>query len=242
VNNGRRPLIGISSYSRSGDRRSFSLPGDYVDVVRDAGGIPVILPCAEDCVPETIEMLGGLILSGGGDVDPLHYGATPHEANYGICTERDGFELALARAAVARSELPILCICRGMQVMNVALGGDLVQHIPDHFGDGVPHRMPERTPVEHPVRIESGSRVASILGTTELAVRSWHHQAVGRLGAGLRAVAWSPDGVVEALESDTHPFTVGVQWHPESCARGNPCEMGLFDALVRAARARNNGG
>lgn len=237
-----RPLIGISSYGRAGARRSFSLPGDYVDVVRKAGGVPLILPSAEGEIPEALDAIGALILSGGGDIEPSHYGGVSHEANYDISPERDGFELALARAAIERPALPILCICRGMQVLNVALGGDLVPHIPDRYGDAVPHRHPERRPVQHPVRIEAGSLIASVLGVIDLAVRSWHHQAVDRLGRGLRAVAWSPDGVIEALEAETHPFTVGVQWHPESGARRDPRELSLFEALVRAARARRNGG
>ena len=126
MSSARRPLIGISSYCRSGPRDSFSLPGDYVDVVREAGGVPLILPCAEGEIPEAIDAIGALILSGGGDIDPSHYGAAPHDANYGLSSERDRFELVLARAAVARPELPVLCICRGMQVMNVARGGTLI--------------------------------------------------------------------------------------------------------------------
>lgn len=230
-----RPLIGISSYGRAGKRRSFSLPCEYVDVVRRAGGVPVVLPAVEGEIPEALDAIGGLILSGGGDVDPAHYGGTPHGANYGVSLERDRFELALARVAVQRLDLPLLCICRGMQVLNVALGGDLVAHIPDHFGNGVSHRHPERRPVEHPVRIDPGSQIAGIFGVTTLAVRSWHHQAVGRLGAGLRAVAWSPDGVVEAVESEEHPFALGVQWHPETGALRNAHQLRLFEALIAAA-------
>src|SRR5581483_2895399 len=141
-----------------------------------------------------------------------------------------------SRAALARRTLPMLCICRGMQLLNVALGGDLVQHIPDHFGERVLHRRPERLPVTHPVRLEPESRLAHLLGATELVVRSFHHQAVGRLGAGLRAVAWSPDGVVEAVESERHPFVVAVQWHPELDALGDAGPLRLFEALVARSR------
>jgi len=123
-----------------------------------------------------------------------------------------------------------------MQLVNVALGGDLVSHIPDHFGDQVVHRHPELRPVEHPVRIDSGSRLAGILGATELVVHSVHHQAVGRLGTGLKAAAWSPDGVIEAVESERHPFLVGVQWHPELGALGDERQRRLFEALVRHRR------
>jgi putative glutamine amidotransferase len=230
-----RPLIGISSYGRAGERQTFSLPCEYVDVVRLVGGVPIVLPAVEGEIPEALDTIQALILPGGGDVDPAHYGGVRHEANYGISAERDGFELAIARAALARPELPILCICRGMQLLNVALGGDLVSHIPDHYGNGVVHRNPERLPVIHPVRIDPGSRLAAMLGTTDLEVHSVHHQAVGRLGEGLRAVAWAPDGVVEAVESETHPFVVAVQWHPELGALGDERPRRLFEALVARA-------
>ncbi len=231
-----RPLIGISSYGRAGQRQTFSVPCEYVDVVRLAGGVPVILPPVEGEL-EVLDAIAGLILPGGGDVDPTRYGhSVRHEANYDVSPERDQFELALARAALARRTLPMLCICRGMQLLNVALGGDLVQHIPDHFGERVLHRRPERLPVTHPVRLEPESRLAHLLGATELVVRSFHHQAVGRLGAGLRAVAWSPDGVVEAVESERHPFVVAVQWHPELDALGDAGPLRLFEALVARSR------
>src|SRR5437763_777759 len=208
------PLIGISSYGRAGQRQTFSLPCEYVDVVRLAGGVPIMLPAVEGDIPEALGAIAALILPGGGDVDPAHYGGARHEANYGISPERDGFELALARAALALQALPILCICRGMQLVNVALGGDLLSHIPDHFGDKVRHRHPELRPVEHLANIEPASRLARILGATELTVHSVHHQAVGRLGLGLRAVAWSPDGVIEAVESTPPPLLLCVQSPP----------------------------
>jgi putative glutamine amidotransferase len=233
-----RPLIGISSYGRAGQRQTFSLPCEYVDVVRLAGGVPVVLPAVEGEIPEALDAIEALILPGGGDVDPAHYGGVRHEANYGISPERDGFELALARVALARPELPVLCICRGMQLVNVALGGNLVSHIPDHYGHEVAHRHPDLLPTQHPVRLEPGSRIARLLGTTELVVHSVHHQAVGRLGTGLRAVAWSPDGVIEAIESDRHPFMLAVQWHPEQGALGDARQRRLFEAIVNETRSR----
>jgi len=233
-----RPLIGISSYGRAGQRQTFSLPCEYVDVVRLAGGVPIVLPAAEGEIPEALEAVDALILPGGGDIDPAHYGGIRHEANYGISAERDGFELALVRAALGRHDLPILCICRGMQLLNVALGGDLVSHIPEHYGEKVVHRHPELRPVVHPVRIEPASRLARTLGATELTVQSVHHQAVSRLGAGLRAVAWSPDGVIEAVESERRSFLIGVQWHPELGALGDERQRRLFEALVGHRRGR----
>jgi putative glutamine amidotransferase len=231
-----RPLIGISSYGRAGQRQTFSLPCEYVDVVRLAGGVPIVLPAVEGEIAEALDVIEALILPGGGDVDPAHYGGVRHEANYGISAERDGFELKLARAAIARRDLPILCICRGMQLVNVALGGDLVAHIPDHYGEEVVHRHPELQPCQHPVRLDPGSQIGSILGPGDLTVHSVHHQAVGRLGAGLRASAWAPDGVVEAVESDRHVFLMGVQWHPELGALGDERQRRLFEALVANTR------
>jgi putative glutamine amidotransferase len=212
------------------------VPCEYVDVVRVAGGVPLILPPVEGETPEGLDAIDGLILPGGGDVDPVHYGGGHHDANYGISQERDQFELALARAALARPGLPILCVCRGVQLLNVALGGDLIAHIPDHCGTTVVHRTQERKPVPHGGRLAPESRIAGLLDETELVVQSVHHQAVGRLGAGLRAVGWSDDGVIEAVESQRHPFVIGVQWHPELDALSDPRPMRLFEELVSQAR------
>ena len=230
-----RPLIGISSYGRAGQRQTFSLPCEYVDVVRLAGAVPIVLPAVEGEIPEALAVVDALIFPGGGDVDPAHYGGRQHEANYGISMERDGFELALLRAALAR-DLPLLCICRGMQLLNVALGGDLVPHIPDQYGDRVVHRHPDVLPVQHDVRVDPTSHLAEILGVTELSVHSVHHQAVGRLGQGLRAVAWSPDGVIEAIESTERTLVTGLQWHPELAALGDERQRRLFEALVAGRR------
>ncbi len=232
-----RPLIGISSYGRAGERQTFSVPCEYVDAVRMAGGVPVILPPVEGETPEGLDAVSGLILPGGGDVDPEHYGGGHHDANYGISQERDRFELTLARAALARTGLPVLCVCRGLQLLNVALGGDLIAHIPDHFGTTVVHRTPQLKPVPHGVRLDADSRLARLLGGTEFVVQSVHHQAVGRLGEGLRAVGWSDDDVIEAVESTRHPFVIAVQWHPELDALSDPRPMRLFEELVEGARA-----
>lgn len=185
--------------------------------------------------PETVLAgLGGLMLPGGGDVTPDHYGGEPHAANYDVCSERDAFELALVRAALAREGFPILGICRGMQILNVALGGDLVSHLPEQYGEDVAHRTCDVKAVTHEVEIDARSFVGDIHGETRLVVHSIHHQAVGRLGRGLRAVAWSPDGVVEAIESPGH-VVMAVQWHPELDAPENPTRR-VFRALVERGR------
>lgn len=228
-----RPLIGISTYARAGTRPCFSVPCTYVDAVVAAGGIPVLLPPVA-CPSTVLEGLSGLLLPGGGDVTPDHYGGAPHATNYDVCSERDAFELALVRAALGRDGFPILGICRGMQILNVALGGDLIPHLPEQYGDGVAHRTPDVKPVQHPVTIEVRSVLGEVHGETEIVVHSIHHQAVGRLGRGLRAVAWSPDGVIEAIESPAH-VVMAVQWHPELDVPEHPARR-VFTALIERAR------
>src|SRR5262245_15816834 len=228
-----RPLIGISTYARAGERPCFSVPCTYVDAVVAAGGIPVLLPPVA-CAATVLEGLGGLLLPGGGDVTPDHYGGAPHATNYDVCSERDAFELALVRAALGRDGFPILGICRGMQILNVALGGDLIPHLPEQYGDGVAHRTPDVKPVRHAVTIEERSFLGDVHGETEMVVHSIHHQAVGRLGGGLRAVAWSSDGVIEAIESPAH-VVIAVQWHPELDAPEHPARR-VFTALIERAR------
>jgi putative glutamine amidotransferase len=231
-----RPLIGISSYARGGARLSFSVPCEYVDAIRRAGGVPVVLPPVLGPVREALDAIAGLIFPGGGDIHPEHYGGDDHDANYGICHERDCFELVLARAALER-DMPVMCVCRGMQVLNVALGGDLIAHIPDVYGTRVVHRTPDVQAIPHPVAIAPDSHLARVYGETSVTVQSVHHQAVGRLGEGLRPVAWAADGVVEAVESDRHGFVVAVQWHPELDVPTDERPYSLFDELVVRGRA-----
>lgn len=228
-----RPLIGISTYARAGERPCFSVPCTYVDAVVAAGGIPVLLPPVA-CAATVLEGLGGLLLPGGGDVTPDHYGGAPHATNYDVCAERDAFELALVRAALGRDGFPILGICRGMQILNVALGGDLVPHLPEQYGVDVAHRTADVKPVMHEVTVDAQSFLGDVHGETRFVVHSIHHQAVGRLGDGLRAVAWSTDGVVEAVESPAH-VVMAVQWHPELDVADHPARR-VFTALVARAR------
>jgi putative glutamine amidotransferase len=169
-----RPLIGISSYARGGQRLSFSVPCEYVDAIRRAGGVPVVLPPVLGPVREALDVVSALIFPGGGDIHPEHYGGNDHDANYGTCHERDAFELVMARAALDR-DMPIMCVCRGMQVLNVALGGDLISHIPDLYGTQVIHRTPEVQAITHPVRIDPKSHLARVYGDTSATVFvRWH--------------------------------------------------------------------
>jgi putative glutamine amidotransferase len=229
----RRPVIGISSYARNGEPPAFTLPCGYVDGVRAAGATPLVLPPGEAEPERLLDIVDALILAGGGDIAPGAYGGVLHETIYSVSEERDSFEFGLARAALTRA-VPLLCICRGMQVLNVVCGGTLHVHVPERFGEQVPHRLPPRQTSRHNVRVESHSHVATYLDTTHAEVCSWHHQAIDRLGDGLRPVAWAEDGVIEAIEHTAHPWCIGVQWHPEMDLR-QPSQRGLFAALVAAA-------
>lgn len=212
----RKPVIGVTTYVVPASWGHWRLdaaliPYDYVRAVERAGGRALLVPPDEDAVEETLERLDGIVFSGGEDI-----GENP---------ARDRGELALLQAALAR-DLPVLAICRGFEVLNVVRGGDLVQHLPDVVGHEE-HRAVVGEFSEHAVRVEPSSRVGSVRGD----VKSHHHQGVGRIGAGLREVAWADDGTVEALEDPDKPFVVGVLWHPEAGEDGQ-----LFERLVEAAR------
>jgi len=218
-------------------RARFHVPASYVDAVRGAGGLPLLLPPGETRPGELLDAVAGLVLCGGGDIDPAHFGgAAGHEAQYATCAERDSFELDLMGEALARG-LPTLAICRGMQVLNVALGGALHVHLPDVVGQAVSHRVSRERHTYHRVRLAPDSHLAALLGGVEARVASWHHQAVDRLGAGLRAVAWAEDGTIEAVELPGRPELVAVQWHPElQVGEKDPRQRRLFEDLVERAR------
>jgi putative glutamine amidotransferase len=229
----RRPIIGITTYGRN-DKGLFGIDVEYVEAIRRAGGIPVLLPPGELYQDELLERLDGLIISGGGDVEPGHYQGANHAAIEYVDPERDASEIRLAQIVV-EAGLPALNICRGAQVLNVALGGTLIEHLPDEVGDEMDHRATPEGFVYHPVAIEPDSRLSEIMGQTEVSSASWHHQAVRQLAPRLKAVAFAADGTIEALEMPEHPWLIAVQWHPESIAANDPANQRLFDALVEAA-------
>jgi len=207
----------------------------YLRAIEQAGGIPVVVaPLPEPELVALLERVDGVCLSGGPDLDPVAYDARPHERLGPTWRDLDVFELALTRAADERS-MPILAICRGLQVLNVARGGSLYQHVPETFGDEIRHRQtePGSTPT-HGVTFASRSRVAGIVGVRATEVNSFHHQAVARVGRGLTATGWAPDGVVECLEARDRAFTLGVQWHVEGMV-GDPRQSALFEAFIDAA-------
>jgi putative glutamine amidotransferase len=229
-----RPLVGITTYitpARFGgwEEESALVPADYTRAVERAGGRPLLVPPSEDGVEETLDVLDAVIFSGGSDVDPAAYGQDPHPETTGVEEERDRAELGLLQAALAR-DMPVLAVCRGSQVLNVALGGDLVQHLPDVVGDHK-HKHTPGAYADHDVELIEGTRLASLLGG-HAPIKSHHHQGFGRLGDGLREAARAEDGTVEALEDPSRRFTLGVLWHPEAGE-----DMRLFEAFVAEARA-----
>jgi len=228
------PLIGLTTYGRGADNR-YTLPADYIDAVRRAGGVPLLIAPGESRVEAILDVIDALVLSGGGDIDPSRYDGKRHDTNYSIDQERDTLELELARRVID-SRIPTLGICRGAQILNVVQGGKLIEHIPDEVGDKVLHRAPPREPVMHSVKLKTGSRLAKILGRDQFDATSWHHQALRGAAAGFDAVAHAPDGTIEAIEMPSHPWMIAVQWHPELSAASDPLQQKLFDALVEAAR------
>ena len=227
-----RPLVGITTYvvpARFGawDLETALVPYDYVLGVERAGGRALLVPPSLDGVAETLDALDGVVFSGGSDLDPELYAQEPHVETRGVIRMRDDAELALLRAALER-DLPVLAVCRGAQLLNVEMGGDLVQHLPEVVG-GDAHVETPGTFADHDVAIESGTRLAGLLDT-QTSVKSHHHQGIGRLGDGLVAGARAGDGTIEAVEAPGRRFAVGVLWHPEAGE-----DRALFEELVAQA-------
>jgi putative glutamine amidotransferase len=242
-----RPLIGVStSELRSAEgahfahhseppRRMLALGMAYMEALEAAGAVPVILaPLPGREIEPLLDRLDGVCLSGGPDIDPIAYGGSSHPELGPTEREVDEFEIGLVRAAQRRG-LPLLAICRGLQLLNVARAGTLIQHLPDVVGPDVAHRQRDSARVvTHAVDLAPDSTLHRLMEDQRPLVNSFHHQAVDRIGQGLRPVAWSDDGVVEALEAPAGPFTVAVQWHAE-CLTERPEHAALFSGLVDAA-------
>ncbi len=226
-------MIGITTYLARAtwgawDMEAAFVPADYVRAVDGAGGAALLVAPSAD-TETTRAVVDGLVFSGGSDLDPELYGDEAHPETNGVVRERDDFELALMKEALAR-DVPVLAICRGSQVLNIALGGGIEQHVPDRVGSDV-HKETSGVFAEHEVEVLPGTRLDAILGGRH-DVKSHHHQGFGALGSGLREAARAPDGTVEALEDPSRRFTLGVLWHPEA---GD--DRTLFAALVDAAIA-----
>jgi anthranilate synthase component 2/putative glutamine amidotransferase len=229
-----RPVVGITTYVT---RASWSyweleaalIPADYVNAVERAGGRPLLVPPSVDGVEETLDALDGLVFTGGSDLDPALYDEEAHPETFGVHRLRDDAELVLLRAALER-DMPVLGICRGIQLLNVALGGDLHQHVPELVGHDGHKNDPPGQFLRHQVAIDPASRLAGTLGD-RTTVLSHHHQGIRRLAPGLVAAARADDGLVEALEAPERRFALGVLWHPEADE-----DARLFDRIVAEAR------
>ena len=228
-----RPIIGITTYAENArfgvwDVPTALIPMAYVNAVIQAGGRPLLVPPSDEGIGETLDALDGLLFSGGSDLDPSTYNAEAHAQTNNTRPDRDRAELALVSGAMER-DMPVLAVCRGMEVLNVARGGDIVQHLPELVG----HEDHRHTPGvfgDHEVDLKPGSRVCRLLGD-RAPVKSHHHQGVGRLGEGLVETAWAEDGTIEGIEDPSRRFTLGVLWHPE---QGE--DFALFKELVEEAR------
>lgn len=227
-----RPVIGITS-SFDEEEERFYLSRYYVDAIAEVGGLPFIIPpLISEAAGGFIAGLNGVVLSGGGDLDPIHFGEEPLPCTRKISPRRDNFELELARTALSK-RIPILGICRGMQLLNVAAGGSIYQDLTQGVKQPLKHDQDApRWYATHSLQIQPGSKLAGIFGRFEIRVNSFHHQSVNRLAPGFKATAWSTDGVIEGIESDNLPFAVGVQCHPELMWEKDPCFLSLFMALV----------
>ena len=241
---GPRPRIVITAGSNPGTTNHTWLRFDYLHAVSKARGLPSIVASgftnpleeAKQLAGEILDNCDGLMLSGGTDVDPELFGEVPHTALGRVDGPRDPFEITLAREAVRR-DMPVLGICRGLQVLNVAMGGTLIQDIPSDVPGAARHEAGEnRVEIAHEVAIEPGSKLAELLSATRVGVNSFHHQAAKRIGDGLTVSASSPDGIVEGLEMRGRSFVVAVQWHPENFWKTSPVFDGLFTGFVEAAR------
>jgi putative glutamine amidotransferase len=241
-----RPVIGICTAVERArwsvwDQEALLLPRSYVDAIQRAGGLALMLPpdpVAERDPDEMLDLLDGLVLAGGADIDPAIYGAEPHPETHDTVPERDGFEVALARRAIER-DIPFLGICRGMQLLNVALGGTLLQHLPESHGHHEHRRVVGSFDgADHEVRLADGSLARREIGERVHGTKSHHHQGVDRIGDGLVVTGWSMlDELPEAIELPSKRWVLGVQWHPEADATSNLVAGLVDEAAGRGGRA-----
>lgn len=233
-----KPLIGVTTYngkSPSG-RPVAAVQHTYIRAVAQAGGLPILIPSIlmEEDQNAIYAQLQGVLFTGGGDVSLKYFDGVDHLAINEVDENRDDTELNLLRRSVNDGK-PMLAICRGVQVMNVALGGTLFTHIPDQVANSLKHDNEEFSDIIHPVNLDETSRMAELLGETLLEVNSLHHQALKDIASDLRVVGHAPDGVVEAVELPDHPYALGVQWHPEWLTH-QPVTQRLFKSFVDAAK------
>ncbi len=244
-----KPIIGITGYGASEMQIKdmyydayFASPADYSNAVLRAGGIAVIIPPVAKVAHSLLGHLDGIIFSGGTDIHPDFYNGNVGNSNLLPHDKlRDRVELDLIKYAITMPELPILGICRGAQLLNIALGGNLHEHLPDHIEDDI-HRGKNDLWTTHDVDVVEGSKLADVMRVNLVHTMSGHHQALNKVAAALTVTARSVDGVVEGIELQTHPWCLGVQWHPETTAIDDESQQRLFDALVKQAQEGDDGG
>ncbi len=228
------PIIGITARHRD-KRDTYRIPANYLQALRAEGGVPILLTPGETQIEALLAALDGLVLSGGGDINPQVYGGdqTHPKIRY-VCNERDEFELKLAQLAL-KADVPILGICRGMQILNVISGGTLYPHLPDTFGQVDHFKQDDLSQTRHTVKVIPNTHLADITQVTEFSVVSWHHQGVQAVPLGWRVAAYSDDDLIESIEHLTHPWALGIQWHPEFSAL-EPEHKRIFSAFMNAAK------
>ncbi len=240
-----KPIIGLTTYGYQENQFSsayyghhYALPQEYVDSVKRAGGVPLLIPPNGVDEEALLSIMDGIIMTGGTDVSPVHYrGDINNGKILNPDPERDTTEISLIRRAITRKDIPVLCICRGMQILNVALGGTLYPHIPDIRETDI-HRESDAGWIIHECIVQPGSQLAHIMGANRVNTFSGHHQAVDKVAEGLEVTAEAPDGIVEALTVRDHPWLIGVQWHPEKSTASDPTQQRLFDELVKVAETQ----
>jgi putative glutamine amidotransferase len=223
-------------------RTTYTVPSDYIRSVSTAGGLPILLPPERPHVDAFLDLVDGLVLIGGADIDPARYGDEPHPATAGVNADLDIFEITLLNRAWDR-DIPTLCICRGIQVLNVARGGTLIQDLPDQAPSPIGHQQrvlgKKRGAIGHSVQLADGiNPLREIMGGETVEVNTFHHQAIRDVAPGLDVLATAPDGIVEAVHDQSRTFLLGVQWHPEGMAAERAEELALFQELIAKASAR----
>src|SRR6266498_1636007 len=237
----REPLVGVTtSITVDQNPERAYVNSAYLHAVQQAGGVPVLLPpqLSKSSLERLVRGLDAVLLTGGGDMDPACFGEAPHSTLYDVAPARDALETAVTHIALEK-RTPLLAICRGIQVLNVALGGSLYQDVGTDPGTEVQHSQKEaRDQTTHKVTVAPGSRLGRVLGAEDIEVNSFHHQVIKALGRGLTAVAWAPDQLIEGVElADDSRWVVGIQWHPEHLTEHSEPARRLFSALVDATRA-----
>ncbi len=227
-----KPIIGITAYP-NGEGYGYHTPHLYVQCVQKAGGIPILLPpIGKEMVTGWLSVVQGVILAGGGDIEPSRFTNKTHETIYNLNPLRDETELELAKQSLDK-KIPLLGICRGLQILNTVLGGTLHLHLPDVIQSSVNHRIPPRELTKHSVRVKVDSQLAKTMKSDSVTTASWHHQAIEISGKGVVPIAWAEDGVIEAIEIEGHSQVLAVQWHPELTGLEDPTQLSLFEHLVR---------